>query len=352
MLAPARRAAPERLGVLRRLFALALKRTSFPADERSRLVADIEKAVTGSPGVQPPHFGCEDWRGVAELIVRHFERIESLSARTFREFSAVQTRKGHESALRGMLFNQFVRHFKPLWKDLRSAARDSVRRLNRGLREERKPRTPSRLVNAFGEDVNDSGLFSEAIVSGQEVVIVLRKKGTKGIAPEDQFRVQSVDDVLVSSAPRAGGGRYWLFPAEVESKTPGAARGFGKQIAGTQVRFGDVDVVRVEVTIDGKVVEISAGSLVFDRHDSVEYAISAFSQARLKESLSPAERAELATAFSELDLETIGRMSQFRGQSTDRSGGISFRRLDLAVDISPINQLIRAALLAGWRPRR
>jgi hypothetical protein len=346
-MATTRRALPERPGVLRRLFALALKRTNFPAAERRRLVGDIEKAVTGTPGVQPDHFGCDDWRGVAELIVRHFERIESLSARTFREFSAVQTRKGHESALRGLLFNQFVRHFKPLWKDLRSAARDSVRRLN----EESDPRAPARLVNAHGKAVRDSGPFSETILSGQEVVIVLRKKGTKGEAPEDQFRVQSVDDVLISSASKPGGGTYWLFPAEVESKTPGAARGFGKQIAGTQVRFGDVDVVRVEVTINGKVVKIPAGSLVFDRHDSVEYAISAFSQARLRESLSPAERAELATAFNELDLETIGRMSQFRGQSTDRSGGISFRRLDLAVDISPINQLIRAALLAGSRAR-
>ncbi len=341
----------QRLSVLRRLFMLAGKMKAFPPHERNQLVDDIAKAIADSSPLRPQHFGCRDWRGLAGLMVQHFERMESLSARTFRAFSAAETRKGHESGLRGMLFNTFVRHFTPLWNDLTAAAKGSVQRLNESLRKTAGKRTNTRLVNARGVAVQDCGAFSTTIRRGREVVIVLRKKGTKGQAPE-LFEEESIDDVLVTSADRQGGGKYWLFPVEVESKTPAAASGFGKQIANAQVRFGEVEVVRIELTIEGRAkrVTIPADSLVFDLHDSAEWAVSLFSSARWKDELTVSERRELATALKKVNLENlkiISGLSQFRVQSTEKHGGMSFRRLDLALDISHINQIIRAAILAG-----
>ncbi len=358
LLAAAAQPRRQRLSVLRRLFALAGKMKIFPPHERDRLVDDIAKAITNSSSLRPQHFGCRDWRGVAGLIVQHFERMESLSARTFRAFSAAETRKGHESGLRGMLFNTFVRHFTPLWDDFTATAKESVQRLNESLRKTAGNRTNTRLVNAHGIAVQDSGAFSTTIQRGREVVIVLRKKGTKGQAPDELFEEESIDDVLVTSADRKGkgGGKYWLFPVEVESKTPAAAGGFAKQIANAQVRFGEVEVVRIELTIEGRAkrVRIPADRLVFDLHDSAEYAVSLFSSARWKDELTVSERRELTTALKKVNLENlkiISGLSQFRVQSTDKHGGMSFRRLDLALDISHINQIIRAAILAGSRPR-
>lgn len=346
LLASSARSQRERLSVLRRLHALSGKTRSFSSRERNQLVGDVAKSLESSgSALQPEHFGCKDWRELAEMMVGHFERIDSLSARNFRAFSSAETLKGHESALRGKLFNTFVRNFKPFWRDVTAAAKWSVQQLNDYLRRPAAQGKGARLVNAKGEAVLDSGAFSGDVKRGREVVIVLRKKGAK----DEVFERESVDDVLVTSARSQGGGRYWLFPIEVESKAPGAARGFAEQIAGAQVRFGDSEVVRIELTVDGSAerVIIPADRLVFDLLDSPRYAVSAFSDSRWRESLSVSERKELMAALADLDPKPVASLSEFRVQDTAKSGGLSFRRLDLALNISQINLMIRAAIRAG-----
>lgn len=352
LLASSARPRRSQLSVLRRLFERAGKAPKHFRRERVQLVDDIAKAIDNGPPLHWRHFGCSNWRGVAELIVRHFEGMESLSAATFKAFSDPVTRRGHESGVRGMLFNRFVRNFTPLWDDLTDGAKESVERLNGSLRETAGTKSNKRLVDARGKPVHDSGLFSRDIKRGQELTIVLRRKDG------ELFELDSVDDVLVTSAPRKGGGEYWLLPAQVESKTPGAAGGFTTQIADAQIRFGELEVVSIKLKIEdaGRRIEIPAERLTFDLHDSTNYAVSAFAQKGRKnafvDSFTVSEQEELGKALRNLDLEAISRLSQFRAQSTEKGGGMSFRRLDVAMDITPLIQMVRAALLAGSRPPR
>lgn len=342
--APTQKIPLAQFSMLRRLFLLATKRREFKQRDKNLLVEDLTKRIAACGTIiKPKYLGYNDWRQVAARIVRHFDEIDNLKKRTFRAFSRHKSTRGHEASLRGILFNEFIREFEPLWKALEQEAKTSVGITNNVTRHRKK----GGLINARGREIYDAGRFSKKLLRGRELKICLRKVGRTGSDPKDVFYEDSVDDVLLTSAARKGGGRYWIFPIELESKAPSGQ--FYKQIGEAQDRFGADAVVEIEVTVKGRKfpIKISPDELVFDLPGSTRNAVSLLTGAAFAKDFKLREKRELTTALEEGNMEKIYQLARGGIQSTDKGMGIIFPRINLAMDVTELNKIIWAVTRGG-----
>src|SRR5450631_821526 len=276
------------LATLRALMAAADRTRAEMTTLKKQLVKDLQYLFdSASFDIEPADLGVKSVNELAGVLVKLVKNVR------YDRYTVAELRSkavGLRGVFNGELFELLVANQQQLQQDLKLMAAGQRLDLNQLIQA-----SSNQVADGRGAKIQVQGIFRDIQKAGS---IFVWKDGKK---------LKFIDSAYVSELIRPGGGSSgkFTFLVRTEIKLPAAAKGFGEQIGGSNIRFSEAD--RIEFLVEGESAPrvIDPEDLVFSNRAIPLAAITLTSKGQNQYRFSFTNKGGYTEAYLRVQLSTV-----------------------------------------------